>query len=107
MEVEDIEFVLIKTIELLKPKLKEKISLIEILDLTYNVLQEIQFEQNIKDEHSEYYLTRSEIEKILTDGFLEITYTDGSKVHYILEEDNVKTMMLESGDIIMWYEGDT
>jgi len=106
MEKDDIELVLTKAIKLLKPRLKEKISMVEIFDLSSKVFQEIQFEQNLEDESIEYCLSRSEIEKILTDGDLEIRCTNGSRVNFVLEEDDVKTATLENGSIIMWYEGD-
>jgi hypothetical protein len=107
MDRDDIELVLAKAIDILEPSLKEKISMVEIFDLSSRVLQEIQFEQNLKDENFEYYLSRSEIEKILTEGDLEIRYTDGSKVNFILEEDDAKTAILENGNVIMWYDCDS
>ena len=102
----DIECVLEKAVELLEPKLKEKISLVEIFDLSSKILQELQFEQNLGDEIIEFHLSRSEIEKILTDGNLQIRCSNCSGVDFVLKEDDVKTITLENGDVIMWYEGE-
>ena len=106
MNRDDIELVVSKAIEFLKPSLKEKISLVEIFDLSHKIQREIQFEKNLEDESIQYCLSRADLDKIIAHGDLEIEYEDGTLVTFILEEDGLKTMTLENGGILVWYEGD-
>ena len=106
MDRNDVELVLTKALEHLKPRLKQRISLVEIFDLSFKVLQEIQIEQNLEEKIIEYSLSRTDIETILTHEYLEISYDDGSKVSFVLEEDDVKKMTLENGGVFIWYEGE-
>jgi len=106
MDKDDVELVVSKTVEFLKPCLNEKISLVEIFDISQSILQDILFEKNQEDEDDRYCLSRDDIEKILKCGELEIAYEDGKRITFVLQEDGLNIMTLESGDAVMWYEGD-
>ena len=110
MDQHDVEEVLITAIKLVGLKTKEPLSFPDIFDLAYKVMQNEHFQayMQIKESYHEetYPLSRSDLEKILTDGDLEIAYDDGKTINFVLEEDAVKTMRLENGGVLIWYEGD-
>ena len=106
MNRDDVELVVSKVVEFLKPSLKEKISLVEIFDISQSIFQDIQFEKNEEDESVTYCLSRDDIEKILKYGDLEIAYEDGKRITFVLQEDGLNIMTFESGDALMWYDGD-
>ena len=106
MNRDDVELVVSKVVEFLKPSLKEKISMVEIFDLSQSILEEIKFEKNLEDETVKYCISRSDLEKIMLHGDLEIEYEDGTKVTFVLVEDGLEVATFENGDVLMWYEGD-
>ena len=110
MDKYDVEEVLITAIKLIGLKTKENLTFPEIFDLAHQVMQNEHFQAylHIKESNIEetYTLSRSELEKILAYGDIEIYYDNGKTVCFVLEEDEVKTMSLENGGVLIWYEGD-
>ena len=106
MDKDDVELVVSKTVEFLKPCLNEKISLVEIFDISQSILQDIIFEKNQEDEDDRYCISRDDIEKILKHGELEIAYEDGKTITFVLQEDGLEIATFENGDVLIWYEGD-
>ena len=111
MDKHDVEEVLITAIKLVGLKTKEKLSFPDIFDLAYKVMQNEHFQAYLQIKEStleeNYTLSRYDLEKILTHGNIEIYYDNGKTVCFVLEdEDEVKTMKLENGGVLMWYEGD-
>ena len=106
IEKDEIELVLTKAFEYLKPRLKEKVSLVDIFDITQKVWKEVQEIPEDEDETIEFCLSSAELEEILAKGDLEIEYSDGWKVWFRLQEDDVHTITLENGGVLIWYDGD-
>ena len=106
MNRDDVELVVSKVVEFLKPSLKENISMVEIFDLSQSILEEIKFVKNLEDETVLYCVSRSDLEKIILHGDLEIEYEDGTKVTFVLQEDGLEVATFENGDVLIWYEGD-
>jgi hypothetical protein len=110
MDQYDVEEVLIIAIKVLGLKTKEPLSFPDIFDIAYKVMQHEHFQayMQIKKSNTEetYALSRSDLEKIMLHGDLEITYDTGKTVNFFLEENDVKTMKLENGGVLIWYEGD-
>jgi hypothetical protein len=106
MNRDDVEIVLLKALERLKPDLKKKIRVVELFDLTEKIFKDIQSEENREEEAAQYCLSRYDIEKILTHGDLHIESDDGSRVVFVFEEKELKTLSLESGGVLVWHEGD-
>jgi len=110
MDKQDIEEILITAINFEGLKTKDKVTFPDIFDLAQKVWQNEHFRAylSIKENNFEetYCLSRSDIEKILTHGDLVIAYDNGKTVCFVLEEDDVKTMNLENGGVLMWYECD-
>jgi hypothetical protein len=106
MNRDEVEMVLLKALEHLKPDLKKKITVVELFDLTEKIFSDIQSEETREEEAVHCCLSRSDIEKILTHGDLHIESDDGSRVVFVLEEKELKTLSLENGGVLVWDEGD-
>ena len=107
MNKDEIEWILEKAFKYIKTRLKEKVDIVDIFDISHKVWSDIQNESIDEDDETiEYCLSRSDLEEILTNGDLEIDYSDGSRVLFRLQEDDVHTIKLENGGVLIWYDGD-
>lgn len=110
MDLNDVEEVLITAIKRVGLQTKKDLGLADIFDIAHQVMQNEHFKAYLQaneiDNEETYPLSRSDLENILTHGDLEIYYDNGKTISFVLEEDDVKTMKLENGGVLIWYEGD-
>jgi len=101
MKKQDVELVLTKSMDFWREKMDVKVNLIEIFDLSQKIWQEIQFEKNSPDDVKDYFLTRSDLETIISNGDLIIEYEDGSTARFFLEEELISVSILENGKLVI------
>lgn len=100
MDQQDIEHVLIRTLDFWSSKLKETISLDDIKNLSYRIYEEC-CDDNI-DNCIKYVITESMIDEIKSKGELTTRYDDGTKIKFILENKSLSFMSLENGGLLVW-----
>ena len=102
MDREDVEFILIKTMEYWSYKIKERVTLSDIIDLSIDIWDEIGPDYSSEDEYKKYVVTKSMLDEILANGRLKVRYDDGSKIEFVLEKEGLSAASLENGKILVW-----
>jgi hypothetical protein len=100
----DIEFILERSIEFWKDKLKERINLVDIYALASEIWTEIQYDTNWENEIKEYILRKSELTMLEEHGDLILEEEDGTYVYLTFIDDSELTSITESGKIYVWGE---
>ena len=102
MDRKDVEFILIKTMEYWSYKIKERVTLSDIIDLSIDIWDEIGPDYSSEDEYKKYVVTKSMLDEILANGRLKVRYDDGSKIEFVLEKEGLSAASLENGKILVW-----
>jgi hypothetical protein len=100
----DIEFILERSIEFWKDKLKERINLVDIYALASEIWIEIQYDTNWENDIKEYILRKSELTMLEEHGDLILEEEDGTYVYLTFIDDSELTSITESGKIYVWGE---
>ena len=96
MNRDDVELVVSKVVEFLKPSLKEKISMVEIFDLSQIIIEEIKFEKNLEDESIQYCISRTDCEKIMLHGVFYLSFHISLVFYmYIFKSIDMKQMQIK------------
>jgi len=110
MNRDDVREVLITAIKLIGLKTKEELSISDIRHLANQVWQNEEFQgyvdMTLSRDKEVYCISRSELDRIFTEGLLEFINENNKKIRLVLRSQEVETMILENGGVLMWYEGD-
>lgn len=102
MNKNDIEFILERSLEFWKEKLKERVNLVDIHALASEIWTEIQYDINWEKDIKEYILRKSELTMLEEHGDLILKDEDGTYVYLIFIDDSELTSITESGKIYVW-----
>lgn len=100
----NVDLVLIKAMDFLRDNLKNKITTCELFCLSGEIWHRIQQEYKTLQKFDTYYLTKSDLDALKSDGFTELVYDDGSRIRLKIREEIVSVSKLEDGSFLLWHE---